>query len=307
MPCMRNSRISSAGKQFHMKYLLFLLTLTAGTLMAVAQRTATVTAAYTYYAPESMSVEEARHIALHRAQTEAIAAEFGTTVTQVNTVVTANTNTETDSRLYSVGGSEVKGEWIQTISEPVYTVTYDKGVLTVGVTVRGLIREMDLTAPEIEIRTYRNGLGANNEAEAFRDGDDFFMTARASVDGYLVAYLLDEKTRKAYRILPYQQARESSVRLKEGQQATFFSTEGADAVTRASIDTYTLTCEEPVEFNRLYVIYSDRPVSISTAESRSDADVPFELDERRFHDWLLKRRSTAGVRVVERPLKISAR
>ena len=158
-----------------MRYLLFLLTLTAGTVMAMAQRTATVTAAYTYYAPESMSVEEAKHIALHRAKTEAIAAEFGTTVTQINTVVTANTNTDSDSRLYSVGGSEVKGEWIQTLSQPDYKISYDNGVLTVSVTARGLIREMDLTAPDIEIRTFRNGLGANNEAVEFRDGDDFFI------------------------------------------------------------------------------------------------------------------------------------
>ena len=275
--------------------------------MAEAQRAATVTAAYTYHAPESMSVEEAKHIALHRAQTEAIAAEFGTTVTQLNTVVTANNNFETDTRLYSVGGSEVKGEWLETVAGPDYQVTYDKGVLTVSVSVRGLVREIDLTAPEIEVRTYRNGLGPNNESGEFRDGDDFYVTARASADGYMMAYLLDEKARKVYRILPYQLSHDGSVKLREGTVYTFFMAEGVDELARSLIDTYTLTCEEGVEFNRLYVIFSETPVAVSSSESKREEDLPYEMDEGRFHNWLLKRRSSPGVKVVERALKISAR
>lgn len=275
--------------------------------VAVAQRTATVTAAYTYYAPESMSVDEAKHIALHRAKAEAIAGEFGSTVTQLNTVVTATVNEKADTRLYSEGGSEVKGEWIETISEPVYTVTYDKGVLMVSVTARGLIREMDSTAPDIEICTYRNGLSPNDETEAYRDGDDFYMSVRASTDGYMVAYLLDEKARTVYRLLPYQQVSDGNVKLEAGQLYIFFSTEGADAVSRSVIDSYTMECEGSVEFNRLYVLFSESPVMISGGEDRGGEDMPFELDEGRFHKWLLKKRSSPGMRVVERALKISAR
>ena len=53
-------------------------------LVAVAQKTERVTATYTYYAPEHVSIEEARRVALQRAQLQAIADAFGTIVTQTN-------------------------------------------------------------------------------------------------------------------------------------------------------------------------------------------------------------------------------
>ena len=289
-----------------MKHLLLILTLAAAVPMAMAQKTAMVTATYTYYAPESMSVEEAKHIALDRAKTDAIAAEFGTTVTQSNTVVTTNTNGVSDTRLYSAGGSEVVGEWIETTTPPSYDISYDRGVLTVNVTVKGRIKEIDRSAPDIEIATYRNAISPNNLTEDFRDGDDFYMTATPSTDGFLVAYLLDEKCHTVYRILPYQQAKERNVKLNEGITATFFSTDGVDAITRAIIDSYSMTCDNPVEFNRLYILFSESPISVSNAENRHDDDMPFEIDEDRFYNWLLKKRSTQGIRVIERPLKITA-
>ncbi|MDE7450457.1 MAG: hypothetical protein K2M72_09645 [Paramuribaculum sp.] len=289
-----------------MKHLLLILTLAAAVPVATAQKTAMVTATYTYYAPESMSVEEAKHIALDRAKTDAIAAEFGTTVTQSNTVVTTNTNGVSDTRLYSAGGSEVVGEWIETTTPPSYDISYDRGVLTVNVTVKGRIKEIDRSAPDIEIATYRNAISPNNLTEDFRDGDDFYMTATPSTDGFLVAYLLDEKCHTVYRILPYQQAKERNVKLDEGITATFFSTDEVDAMTRAIIDSYSMTCDNPVEFNRLYILFSESPISVSNAENRHDDDMPFEIDEDRFYNWLLKKRSTQGIRVIERPLKITA-
>ena len=289
-----------------MKHLLLILTLAAAVPMATAQKTAMVTATYTYYAPESMSVEEAKHIALDRAKTDAIAAEFGTTVTQSNTVVTTNTNGVSDTRLYSAGGSEVVGEWIETTTPPSYDISYDRGVLTVNVTVKGRIKEIDRSAPDIEIATYRNAISPNNLTEDFRDGDDLYMTAIPSTDGFLVAYLLDETSHTVYRILPYQQAKERNVKLNEGITATFFSTDGVDAMTRAIIDSYSMTCDNPVEFNRLYILFSESPISVSNAENRHDDDMPFEIDENRFYNWLLKKRSTQGIRVIERPLKITA-
>ena len=132
------------------------------------------------------------------------------------------------------------------------------------------------------------------------------MTATPSTDGFLVAYLLDEKSHTVYRILPYQQAKERNVKLNEGITATFFSTDGVDAMTRAIIDSYSMTCDNPVEFNRLYILFSESPISVSNAENRHDDDMPFEIDENRFYNWLLKKRSTQGIRVIERPLKITA-
>ncbi len=288
-----------------MKRLLLLLSLISTTLWLHGQQTAVVSATYTYFAPESMAVDEAKHIALERAKIEAIASEFGTVVTQSNTVVLSNSNENSETRFYSVGGSDVKGEWIETIGQPQYNITYVKGILTVTVKVKGRIKEIDSTAPEIELKTYRNGVSQNNETSDFLDGDDFFMTVRPSVDGYLVAYLLDETAKKVYRILPYQQDSARNVKLKEGQLYTFFLSEGADELSRALIDTYTMTCQETIEFNRLYVLFSKNPISVTSDEIKQNEELPLEVDEKRFRDWMLRKRSGPGIKTLEQIIKIS--
>ena len=84
-------------------------------MICYSQRTSKVSATYTYYAPETMSVEEAKRVALDRAKIQAIADEFGTVVSQSTTTVISNKNGESDTQVFSLGGSDVKGEWIETI------------------------------------------------------------------------------------------------------------------------------------------------------------------------------------------------
>ena len=88
-----------------------------------AQKVQKVTATYTYYAPENVTLEEAKRTALDRAKIEAIAEAFGTLVTQSNSTVVSNQNGKSDSQFFSLGGSEVKGEWIETTKEPIYNIT----------------------------------------------------------------------------------------------------------------------------------------------------------------------------------------
>ena len=52
-----------------------------------AQKMQKVTATYTYYAPENVTLEEAKRTALDRAKLSAIADAYGTLVTQSNTMI----------------------------------------------------------------------------------------------------------------------------------------------------------------------------------------------------------------------------
>ncbi|MDE5572639.1 MAG: DUF4384 domain-containing protein [Muribaculaceae bacterium] len=288
-----------------MKRLLFLLSLIIVSYSINAQQTSVVSANYTYYAPESMSVEEAKHIALERAKIEAIAAKFGTKVSQSNTIVLSNTNAVSNTQLYSVGGSEVKGEWIETIGEPLYQISYNSRILIVSVTAKGRIKESEVSKPQIEVKTYRNSITQNNETTEFWDGDDFYMTALPLVNGYMIAYLFDETTQKAYRILPYQQDKSKNVKLNESQTYTFFNSENTDEFNRSIIDNYNMTCEESVEFNRLYVIFSEKPISTISNEMRQNEDLTFEVDDKNFQNWLVRKRSDSNVKVLEYILKIN--
>ena len=100
-------------------------------LPILAQRTEKVRAEYIYHAPENISLEEAKRIALERAKIQAIADEFGTIVSQSNTTLVSNRNGESSTDFFSLGGSEVKGEWIETIDLPEYDINYEQGMLVV--------------------------------------------------------------------------------------------------------------------------------------------------------------------------------
>ena len=94
-----------------MQYRLVLFTIVCfAVINSFAQKTKAVTGTYMYYAPENISLEEAKHIAVNRAKIEAVSEAFGTLVTQNNATVISNSDGKSENRFLSIGGSEVKGE-----------------------------------------------------------------------------------------------------------------------------------------------------------------------------------------------------
>ena len=87
---------------------LFLFSL--GTL--IAQSVINVSGDYTYYAPSNISIEQAKQIALERARLQCLAEEFGTVVNQSNSTLIRTSDEETEVSHFSLGGTEVKGEWL---------------------------------------------------------------------------------------------------------------------------------------------------------------------------------------------------
>ena len=126
-------------------------------LPILAQRTEKVRAEYVYHAPENISLEEAKRIALERSKIQAIADEFGTIVSQSNTTLVSNRNGESSTDFFSLGGSEVKGEWIETIGQPEYKINYDQGMLVVKAIVSGRIREIVSAQIDIKAEVLCNG------------------------------------------------------------------------------------------------------------------------------------------------------
>lgn len=123
------------------RFLLILVTLLASASI-YAQKTVKVDAEYTYVAPENVSLEQAKQTALDRAKIQTIADEFGTIVSQQNSTIVKNQNGESSVDMLSLGGSEIKGEWIETLSDPLYTIDYTPAGLAITVKVKGRIREI---------------------------------------------------------------------------------------------------------------------------------------------------------------------
>lgn len=259
------------------------------TIVAVshAQKVQKVTATYTYYAPENVTLEEAKRTALDRAKIEAIAEAFGTLVTQSNSTVVSNQNGKSDSQFFSLGGSEVKGEWIETTKEPTYNITYEGNMLVVSVEVSGRIREIVSAGIDFTAKILRNGTEEKFESNEFRSGDDMYLYFKSPVDGYLTVYLLDETTQEVYCLLPYKASGEGAYPIEHDKPYIFFSAKNEN-VNPNIVDEYTMTCNRDMELNDIYVIFSPYLFTKANANESEEEILPRQLSYEGFQKWLAK-------------------
>lgn len=259
-----------------------MLYLTCG-IVAYSQKTKKVTATYTYYAPETMSVEEAKRIALERAKIHAIEEEFGTIVSQSTSTIVTNSNGESDTRFFSTGGSDIKGEWIETIGEPTYNIHYEDKQLIIHVSTKGIIKENNNQYTDISVITLRNGIEEKYESTQFANGDDFYLRFQSPEDGYLLVYLIDYSSEMVFFLLPYINSSDLCYKVQRNKVYTFFSNKAASE--DYTVDEYTLTCEDNSAQNELIVLFSPRNLSPARLNDNS-SDTPRTVDLSYFRKWL---------------------
>lgn len=269
-----------------------------------AQSIKKVEAEYTYYAPENVSLEEAKRTALHRAKIEALANEYGTIVSQSNTTRVENTNGQSSIDFLSIGESEVRGEWIETIGEPQYEISYEQGMLVVKVSVKGKAREIASASIDLKIKVLRNGTDDKFENDEFRDGDDLYISFQSPASGYIAIYLVDADG-NAFCLLPYRSQESGQYAVKANQRYVFFSAKDATAELRPYVDEYTMTCSRTSETNQIYVVFSPQPFT-KAADTVNSSTLPRELNFRDFQQWLSKSRSKdKEMQVLQRQIVIS--
>lgn len=276
-------------------------------LMAVvatyAQKVQKVTATYTYHAPENVTLEEAKRTALDRAKIQAIADAFGTLVTQSNSTVVTNQNGQSDSRFFSLGGSEVKGEWIETTKEPTYHIAYENNMFVVSVEVSGRIREIVSAGIDFTAKILRNGTEDRFESEEFRSGDDLYLSFVSPVDGYLAVYLVDEGQR-AYCLLPYRSQGDGIYKVSANRRYLFFSIKEAEPQERQYVDEYTMTCERSSEQNQICIVFSPQPFA-KASDNVTAETLPRELGFEEFQKWLARNRGKdKSMKAINLPLTI---
>ena len=235
---------------------------------------------YTYYAPPSAGEDEAKVNALKRAKLQAVEDHFGTTVQQNNSTLVIADGNNSDVKFTSQAESEVRGEWVQTIGVPEYKVWYDGG-LVVNVRVKGLISPIDETQTDLDIKVLCNGVSDKFERTEFHDGDDLFVRVTSSVDGFIAVYLSDMNN--VYCLLPYPDDDGHASFIRGGVARTLFSYDHNDA--DESVKQYHLTCEQGVEVNMLYVIFSVKNFD-KAVDDMADTLLPRQLPDERFRKWL---------------------
>lgn len=256
----------------------------------VAGKTKTVDVEYIYHIPSNVTLEEAKHTAFSRAQAQAIADEFGTIITQSTSTIIDNNMEGTTTDFLSIGGSELKGEWIETIGEPVYEVLTDGDALAVRVFAKGLIRELSGSQIPFDVKILRNGIDDSNESELFVSGDDMFMSFNASSSGYLAIYLIDAEN-NAFCLLPYSGQSEGFFQTKGNRRYLFFYPESSGDMDKSLVDQLVMETTNERERNRIITIYSKNKF-YKAADERTSHDLPRNVCYNEFQKWLsnLKKR-----------------
>lgn len=265
---------------------LFILSLILSSLTVFAQKLKTVEGEYTYHAPENVTMEQAKRTALDRAMIQALADEFGTIVSQSNATRVENQNGQTNIDFLSIGGSEVKGEWIETIGEPIYNIRYEGDMLVVSVKVKGKAREIVSAGIDFQAKVLRNGTDDKFESDQFRSGDDLYLSFISPVSGYLAVYLVDADN-QAYCLLPYRNQSEGIYPVKANQRYLFFNAKEAPQNERSNVDEYVMTCSRSSEQNQIYIIFSPNQF-VKATDNQSNATLPRELKFEDFQSWLTK-------------------
>jgi len=257
-----------------------------------AEKVKKVTAEYVYYAPENISVDEAKRIALERAKLQAIADEFGTVVSQTSSTRVMNDGSQSAVDFVSVGASEVKGEWVETLSDPVYDVLYENGQLAVAVSIKGSIRKFSTELIDFKVAALRNGTGDNCESTEFTDGDQLYLRFQSPVKGYLLVYLLDEAEKTVYQMLPYGSSVVPAWEIADDKTHILFSIEDAPYIFKGEVDEYIMTSETSKSFNDIYVLFSPEPMTRALSSLAGEsASAPKQLSAEEFRKWLNKNRS----------------
>lgn len=297
------NKINKSKKNWVLKY-IFVVVLFSHSMILHSQKLVTVDGSYVYYAPENTTIEEAKNIALTRAKVQALMDAFGTVVSQTNSTHINNNNGSTSTNFLSIGMSDVKGEWIETVGEPDFKVEYKQNMLVVTVKVRGHAREIVSQKVEIVTKLLRNGIEDKYEDDKFRNGDDLYLSFQSPVDGYLAIYLVDQEPR-AYCLLPYRGQTNGIYHIDANKRYVFFSKKMAEQNEKHLVDEYVMTCSGSSEHNQIYVVFSPKPFAKAN-DNNASSSLPRELDNDDFIRWLSKnRRLDTQLNCVMIPLTVT--
>lgn len=254
-----------------------------------SQKIKTVSGEYTYYVPENIDLEKAKQIALERVKVQLIADEFGTVVSQNNATTVKNSNGKSDIDFVSVGGSEVRGEWIETIGEPDFMPSFDNGQMIIKVHIKGKIREIVSADINFKALVLRNGTEDKYEDDTFKSGDDLFLSFTSPISGYVAVYLVDNDG-TAFCLLPYQNQEQGNVKINANKRYVFFSEKLSPQDLKAYVDEYTMMCSHSQELNQIYVVFSPNTF-VKATDGKREETLPRELSNEDFQKWLARNRT----------------
>lgn len=268
------------------KYIFCLISIMLLPILVMSQDE--VSAEYIYYADPSQSLKEAKAAAIESARIAALGNKYGTLITQD---ILSQMNNK-DSYFSLLSSIEVKGEWIEDLITPETKIVeiLENDVQVIKAKVKGLARPISNSAADFEVLALRNGIDHQRFCDTnFKEGDKLYLYFKSPVDGYMAAYLIDEK-QQVFCLLPQENSSDGQQKVIHNKEYVFFS-EKLDADFKYQ-DGMRVTCEsEGVELNRIYVMFSPNPfVKPIDQEGGTVGDkhlvLPRQLSMKEFSRWM---------------------
>ena len=261
----------------------------------------------------TISEEKAKSLAKEQASINALENAFGTILIDGSATYVSNVSNgeKTASKsVYNfisntaVNGEilEVKSEEYKTIQKPVVTGKDTLKVRFIHCNITILAKE--LVAPPVQFEAYPLGCEIKKcRTFSFKDGEDFFFYFNSPISGYLWIYLDDGK--QAQCLLPYSimpAKYESGFPVKADKEYIFFSNSvknhNMDNLD-FTIDTYQLGAEKEQDLNRVFVVFSEKPLAkpklsqgdekqlLTDTEIKSGFAAPKSTSSENFQKWLI--------------------
>lgn len=258
-------------------------------MSALADDVRTVEASFTYYGNGEQSRNQCKALALEGARSEAIAKEFGRTVS--TTIFERETVTDELDSSYQdyLSQTEVKGEWLGDLSEPKYDIkTDDEGNFVITCTVKGRARAITNEAVDFDAEVLTRSVQGKKRSTKFNAGDFMYVSMTAPTDGYVVVYLADDAG-NVFTLFPYLDENLVSVPVKKNQTYILFDPE-AKQPTSAVVDEMKMTTSKSFERNDIYVLFSPNPFTKAKDDYVSETS-PRMLKLKDFNKWLINTRN----------------
>lgn len=264
--------------------LLFALILALCLPLFAANNIVRVAATYEYVSDNSRETpEQAERTAIERAKQKALEEKFGVDVSAVTNTFITNKGQTSQTNIFALGGTAVRGEWIETTKKEVLEKTFIHGFWTVKVRVEGKARHTTSEKADIQFAFVKD-IQDLEPPVTFRDGSDLFLRFLSPVAGYLCVYLVDE-AQNAFCLLPYMSQQTGSQTVIANKEYVFFSEKHEPEAQE-----YTLNCANPSEQNALYLIFSPndftKAADHQAGKNFRDEQLPRELSYEAFLKWL---------------------
>jgi hypothetical protein len=188
--------------RYTMRYLIALVFICLNFQNVEAQKPVQVRGSYSMVLERNRTIEETEKLCTEQARLTALAAAFGTSVTETTVSKTADVNGTADNAFHVLTRTNVGGEWIADDASPIITWKCYNEELQLNVDVIGTARAFPKKGKTDLVFFTCTSTDPNREETNFKERESLNAVFQSAQDGFISVYYIDRQSQMASRLLP---------------------------------------------------------------------------------------------------------